>query len=428
MDTAATRFDQNLALGLATVAFTLCFAVWTLFSIIGIRIQQEFGLSETQLGLLMATPILTGAISRLFLGIWADRVGGRRVFGVLMLATSACVYLLTLADSYPMLLAGALGVGLAGGSFIVGVIYTAPWFEPERQRTALGIFGTGNAGAAVTHFCAPFLLVAFGWETAAQVYAAVLAMTGVVFLVLAREDPLAGSRHRRKPPSFARQLVPLADPRVWRFSLYYFFVFGAFVALALWLPHYLMEVYGLSLAGAGIAAALYTLPASVFRVLGGWLSDRYGARLVMYWSLGASLVGAFVLSYPPTEYVIQGVEGDVSFRLEMGLAGFVVLTFALGFFMSLGQAAVFRHIPAYYPGGVGSVGGVVTMIGGLGGFFLPLGFGLLNDVTGIWQSAFMLLFVIVAVALLSMHFSVRAAEKKEWQADQEKTDLPGLSR
>lgn len=428
MEVAATRSDQYRALGLATVAFTLCFAVWTLFSILGIRIQQEFGLSDTQLGILMATPILTGAISRFFLGIWADRVGGRRVFGVLMLATSACVYLLTLADSYPTLLAGALGVGLAGGSFIVGVTYTAAWFEPERQGTAVSIFSAGNAGASVTHFGAPILLLTFGWETTAQVYGTVLALMGVAFIALSKEDPRVGNGREHESASFARQLAALADLRIWRFSLYYFFVFGGFVALALWLPRYLMEVYGLSLTEAGMVAALYTLPAAVFRVVGGWLSERYGARLVMYWTLGASLVGTFALSYPPTEYVIQGVEGDLIFRLEMGLAGFVVLTFALGLFMALGQAAMFRHIPAYYPGRVGSVGGLVGMIGGLGGFFLPLGFGLLNDLTGLWQSCFMLLFVVVAIALLSMHLSVRAAEKKEWQTDRENTDLPGLSR
>ncbi|HEY9119160.1 MAG TPA: MFS transporter, partial [Marinobacter sp.] len=168
MENSVSKREQYRALGISTFAFTLCFAVWTIFSIIGIKIRQDFGLSDTQLGLLMATPILTGSISRLFLGVWTDRYGGRWVFGVLMLTTSACVYLLTFANSYLMLLVGALGVGLAGGSFIVGVTYTAAWFERERQGTALGIFGAGNVGAAVTNFGAPFLLVALGWQGTAQ--------------------------------------------------------------------------------------------------------------------------------------------------------------------------------------------------------------------------------------------------------------------
>lgn len=418
---------QNRALAVSTLAFTLCFAVWTVFSIIGIKLKQDFGLTDTQLGLLMATPVLTGSVSRLFLGIWTDRFGGRRIFSILMLATAVCVYLLTMATNYYMLLAGALGVGLAGGSFIVGVTYTSAWFEPGKQGTALGIFGAGNVGAAITNFGAPFLLVALGWQQTAQIYAAVMAVMGIAFLFLAKEDPLASERTQRRSQSFVSQLAPLADLRVWRFSLYYFFVFGAFVALALWLPHYLIQVYGLGIKTAGIIAALYTIPASLFRILGGWMSDKYGARKVMYWTFIASAICTFLLSYPPTEYVVKGIEQDIRFSLTMSLAGFVVLTFILGFFMSLGKAAVFKHIPVYYPNSVGAVGGVVGMIGGLGGFFLPLTFGMLNDVAGIYQSTFMLLFVIVAVALAWMHYAIRTAERIEWGRQEEQTDLPELS-
>ncbi|MBN8414360.1 MULTISPECIES: nitrate/nitrite transporter [Halomonas] len=420
------RRQQNQALGLATLAFTLCFAVWTLFSILGIQIKEDFGLSDTQLGLLMATPVLTGSISRLFLGVLTDRFGGRWVFGLLMLITATCVYLLTFANSYSMLLVGALGIGLAGGSFIVGVAYTSAWFEKERQGTALGIFGAGNVGAAVTNFGAPFLLLALGWKSTALVYATVMAIMGVAFIVLAKEDPGSRSRNAVRQP-LSEQFAPLADLRVWRFSLYYFFVFGGFVALALWLPHYLIEVYGLSLGAAGIVAALYTIPASLFRILGGWMSDRYGARRVMYWTFLASVICTFLLSYPPTHYTVAGVHGPVEFTFAMPLVGFILLTMVLGFFMSLGKAAVYKHIPVYYPKSVGLVGGAVGMVGGLGGFFLPLTFGMLNDVIGIWQSCFMLMFVVVAAALLWMHHAIRKAERIEARDRCESTDLPELS-
>jgi len=421
-----SRRDQRRALGLSTLAFTLCFAVWTIFSIIGLRIKQELGLSDTQLGLLMATPVLTGSISRLFLGIWTDRFGGRWMFGIVMLATAGCVYLLTLATSYPMLLLAALGVGLAGGAFIVGVAYTSAWFEPRHQGTALGLFGAGNVGAAITNFGAPFLLLAMDWRGAALVYATVLAIMGVVFPLLAKDDPLSEQR-RRNPVPLKAQLAPLAEIRVWRFSLYYFFVFGGFVALALWLPYYLTQVYDLSIAEAGMVAALYSIPASLFRILGGWLSDRYGARRVMYWTLIASALCTFLLSYPPTEYVVTGVHDEIRFSFSLGLAGFIVLIFMLGFFMSLGKAAVFKHIPVYYPRHVGAVGGVVGMVGGLGGFFLPLTFGMLNDVIDVWQSNFMLLFVVVVAALAWMHYAISRAEREEWQRQQPLTDLPELS-
>ncbi|KPD21809.1 nitrate/nitrite transporter [Idiomarina abyssalis] len=426
---SVTGGQRNRALAISTLAFTLCFAVWTIFSIIGIQIKADFNLTDTQLGLLMATPVLTGSISRMFLGIWTDQYGGRKVFSILMLLTAACVYLLTFANSYIMLLIAALGVGLAGGSFIVGVTYTAAWFNDvkEKQGTALGIFGAGNVGSAVTNFGAPFLLIALGWQGTAQIYATVLAIAGVVFLFLAKDDPLKETRQELQQKGFWEQLSPLGDLRVWRFSLYYFFVFGAFVALALWLPHYLIGVYELDIKTAGMIAALYTVPASLFRILGGWMSDKYGARRVMYWTFIASVICTFLLSYPSTEYAVKGVNQTYNFHFEITLLGFVFLTFALGFFMSLGKAAVFKHIPVYYPKSVGAVGGVVGMIGGLGGFLLPLTFGMLNDVIGVWQSSFMLLFVIAAAALAWMHFAILRAERVEYREDREERDLPELS-
>ncbi len=174
-------------------------------------------------------------------------------------------------------------------------------------------------------------------------------------------------------------------------------------------------------------AALYTVPASLFRILGGWMSDKYGARRVMYWTFIASVICTFLLSYPSTEYAVKGVNQTYNFHFEITLLGFVFLTFALGFFMSLGKAAVFKHIPVYYPKSVGAVGGVVGMIGGLGGFLLPLTFGMLNDVIGVWQSSFMLLFVIAAAALAWMHFAILRAERVEYREDREERDLPELS-
>ena len=264
------------------------------------------------------------------------------------------------------------------------------------------------------------------WRDAALVYAAVIAATGVLFMLLARNDPQHAERSRQAV-SLRSQLAPLAELRVWRFSLYYFFVFGGFVALALWLPYYLVEVYGLSIATAGVVAALYTIPGSAFRLLGGVLSDRYGARRVMYWTLGVSVICTFLLSYPPTTYSIEGVHGVIRFSLAPHLVGFVLLTMVLGFVMSLGKAAVFKHTAVYYPRHVGAVGGVIGMVGGLGGFFLPLTFGMLNDVVGIWQSAFMLLFVVAVSALAWMHYAILKARRTEWENGRETSDLPELA-
>jgi len=319
-----------------------------------------------------------------------------------------------MADSYWLMLAAALGLGLAGGGFAVGVAYVSRWFPPEKQGTALGIFGMGNVGAAVTKFVAPFVMVAFGWTAVAQIWAIGLAVLAVLFWLFARNDPAFEARKARgeKPRSIREQLEPLRHQQVWRFSLYYFFVFGAFVALALWLPNYLMGVYGVDVKVAGMLAAAFSLSASLFRAYGGMLSDRYGARKVMYATFGVSLICLLMLAYPSTDYVIHGIEGDIRFSTQMGVVPFVVTIFVLGFFMSLGKAAVFKHIPVYYPDHVGAVGGMVGMVGGLGGFILPILFGAANDLTNIWTSCFMLLFGLVAVALAWMHLAIRQMEQK----------------
>jgi NNP family nitrate/nitrite transporter-like MFS transporter len=427
-DIEIDRSAQSRALWLSTFAFTICFAVWTIFAIIGLEIKAELGLSDTQFGLLVGTPILTGSLIRLILGIWSDQYGGRLVFTLTMLSAAVMTALLVFAYDYPTFLLAALGVGIAGGSFSVGVAYVAKWFPKSRQGTALGIFGAGNVGAAVTKFAAPTIMVAYGWQTVALVWAAALAITGVVFFLFTRDDPDLARRRRDgvKPEPLSAMLEPLKNVQVWRFSLYYFFVFGAFVALALWLPRYLIGVYGLDVKTAGMIGAMYSIPASVFRAYGGHLSDKFGARRIMYWTFGVSVLCTFVLSYPPTEYVMEGINGPVVFSTRMSLVGFVVVAFVLGFFMSLGKAAVYKHIPVYYPDRVGAVGGVVGLVGGLGGFVLPIAFGALNDLTGIWQSCFWLLFAIVTVALVWMHVTVRQMERSAAEAGVPLKTLPEL--
>ena len=389
-----TPRKQHTMLGMSTLAFTVCFAVWTIFSIIGVKIKQNLGLSETEFGILVATPVLTGSVSRIFLGVWTEQYGGRLIYTLQMLLTAVATFLLSIVTTYEMFLVAALGVGLAGGSFIVGIAYVSRWYSEKAQGTALGIFGAGNVGAAVTNFGAPFLVIAFGWEQTAQIYAVILAIMAVVFYLFTDDDPAHKARKvtGNKPVSAMMQLEPLKNPQVWRFATYYFFVFGAFVALASWLPRYYVGAYGLDLAVAGMLAAAYAMPGSVFRALGGWMSDKWGARFVMYLTFIVSLACLFVMSYPETTYIVQGIDKKpMQFTFGIGLVLFVILTVILGFVMSLGKAAVYKHIPVYYPHHVGAVGGLVGMIGGLGGFFLPIAFGILNDLTNIWTSCFMLL-------------------------------------
>jgi MFS transporter, NNP family, nitrate/nitrite transporter len=429
VDTEYSHRYQTRALSLSTIAFIVCFAVWTIFSIIGIKIKQELGLNDTEFGVLIATPILTGSLSRLFLGIWTDQYGGRVVFTIVMIASAISTYILTFHDTYVMYLVAALGVGLAGGSFAVGIAYVSTWYSKGHQGTVLGIFGVGNVGAAITNFAAPMLMIALGWRGVAEVYAACLLVMAIIFAIFAKNDPALKARRESntKHPSLAQQLAPLKNLQVWRFSLYYFFSFGAFVALALWLPRYYIGAYGVTLKTAGMLSAIYALPASIFRALGGWFSDKFGARAVMYWVFGVSVICCFILSYPKTMYTIDGIRGQLSFSFGIGLVTFVIVTFILGFFMSLGKAAVYKHIPVYYPDHVGSVGGIVGLVGGLGGFFLPILFGVLNDCIGVWTSCFMLLFVIVAISFLWMHVAIRHIEKKKTETPPDSDYFPEMS-
>ena len=422
----STPPQANRMLAASTVTFAICFAAWTIFSIIGVKIQEELGLSETEFGILIATPVLTGSVIRLFLGLAAEKFGGRILTSLTMFVSAGSLWLLTFAESYALYLVAALGIGVAGGVFITGIAFTSRWFAKEKQGTALGIFGIGNLGAGVTNLLAPMIVAAVGWQGTAQVYAVVMVVAAIVFYLVTEEDPVTRSRRagEHEGATLKEQLAPLRHLQVWRFGLYYFFVFGAFVALASYLPRYYVGAYDLSIGLAGTLAASYSLSASVFRAVGGWMSDKWGARAVMYWTFSISLVCLFLLSYPPTNYVVEGIDGAVEFRLATNVAVFTIIAFALGFVMSLGKAAVYKHIPVYYPENVGSVGGMVGMIGGLGGFFLPIIFGVLNDLTGVWTTPFMFLFVLVAIMLTWMHFVIRRLERRKHPELAEMRDLP----
>ena len=423
-----TPGQRSRALWLSTIAFGVCFAVWVIYSIIGVQLKKELGFSDSAFGLLVATPILTGSLSRLPLGIWAEMYGARIVFTLVMLVVAGCMFLLPLTNTYPMLLLVGLGLGLAGGTFAVGVVYVAAWYPKERQGTALGLFGMGNAGAALTSFGAPQLLAFMSWRHVATVYAVVMLAMAVIFWFSAQPDPAtqnrraAGTRHA----SLRERFQPLRNLQVWRFSLYYFLVFGGFVALTSWLPRYYLGAFHVDIRMAGLLAASFALPAAVFRALGGIFADRFGARTIMYVAFGVAIIGLFLLSYPSTHYIVDGIHQPIEFSIAPSLTHRVIVLFMLGFVMSLGMAAVFKHIPTYYPDHVGAVGGMVGMIGGLGGFFLPIAFGLMNDWIGIWTSCFMLLFCIAAISLAWMHFAIRRMEYRHFPQMRKETDLPEI--
>ena len=386
----------------STLAFTVCFMVWMMFGVIGIPIKKMLDLNATQFGLLTAMPVLTGSLIRVPLGIWTDRYGGRIVMAILMAATVPAIWLMGYATAYWHFLTIGLFVGLAGGSFSVGTPYVARWFPKSRQGMAMGVYGAGNSGAAVNKFVAPVLLVAFGWATVPQVYAAIMLGALVLFWMFSHTDPShAVPRH----VSFRDQLTSLKDPRVLKYCQYYSIVFGGYVALSLWMVQYYIGEFGLDIRTAALLAACFSLPGGVLRAVGGVLSDKYGAHSVTWWVMWVSWICLFLLSYPQTDFTIMTVNGPSTFHLGLNVYGFTALMFILGISWAFGKASVFKYISDDYAGNIGAISGIVGLAGGLGGFVLPILFGILVDLTGVRSSAFMLLYGVVWVSLIWMYWT-----------------------
>jgi NNP family nitrate/nitrite transporter-like MFS transporter len=387
------------------------------------------------------------------------------------------MFLLSTADSFSEFAFYSFGFGLAGVSFAIGIAYTSVWYPNKSQGTALGIFGAGNAGAALTLVFAPTLLNTLtdngtnieGWRQLPVYYAGLLVAMGIVLLVFAENK-----KHDKQAQNLTAMLQPLKDSRVWRFGLYYFLVFGCFVAFSQWLVPYVVNVYFLPLVTAGLLAALFSFPSGVIRAAGGWMSDKWGARVIMYWVLGLSVALSFMLMFPKMEIYSPGEgilaqragvvtevtdtrivvddqiypirQSDTDFealdetilllptkdtwqeavvevgqevnRRELLAKGitriysqanvwvFAVLVIGLGSVWGIGKAAVYKHIPDYFPDDVGVVGGMVGVLGGLGGFFCPIIFGYLLDWTGLWTSAWMFMLVLSILCFSWMHWTV----------------------
>ena len=386
----------------STLAFTVCFMVWMMFGVIGIPLQKQLGLSGTEFGLLTALPVLSGSLVRVPLGIWTDRYGGRIVMTVLMACTVPAIWAMAYATQYWHFLVIGLFVGLAGGAFSVGTPYVARWFPKSRQGMAMGVYGAGNSGSAVNKFLAPALLVAGGWVLVPKVYAAIMLGTVILFWFFSAHDP----RHLVvNNARFADQLQALKDPRVLKYCQYYSIVFGGYVALALWMVQYYVGEYGLDIRVAALLAACFSLPGGVLRAIGGVLSDKYGAHKVTWWVLWVSWICLFLLSYPQTDFSITTTSGIKTFHIGLNVYTFTALMGLLGVAFAFGKASVFKYISDDFPDNIGAISGIVGLAGGLGGFVLPILFGLLLDFSGIRSSAFMLLYGLVWVSLIWMYWT-----------------------
>ena len=402
---ASEVYKRYSVLFSSTWSFTVCFMIWMMLAVVGIPVKQQLGLSETEFGILAATPVLSGSLIRVPLGIWTDRYGGRIVLFCLMIACVPAIFLMQYADAFWQFLVIGLVMGLAGGSFSVGTPYVARWFPKEQQGFAMGVFGAGNAGSAVNKFVAPALIAYGTWHLVPSVYAAIMLGTAILFWFTSYDDP----KHRVSGSvTLGQQLALLKDPGVLRYSQYYSVVFGGYVALALWMTKYYVGEYGLSLQTAAFLAACFSLPGGVLRAFGGYLSDKFGAYKVTWAVMWVCWVCFFLLSYPQTELVIHTKTGVMNVSIGLNVVVFTILMFTVGVATAVGKASVFKFVADDYPDNIGAVSGIVGLAGGLGGFLLPIMFGMLEDWTGIRSTSFMLLYGTVCVSLIWMHFSFKA--------------------
>lgn len=397
---------------LSTVAFTLLFAVWLQFGMLGKSIAKDLALTQGQIYWAGFAAVMAGSLLRLPAGILTDRLGGRAAMTVVLLLAAIPCYLLSTAHSYVQLLTYAVLFGVAGNSFSIGIAWNSAWFSKARQGAALGTFGAGNVGASVTKLLGPALLAAIpaaglldglipgGWRAIPVIYSALLVLMAAAVWFLAPKPERTPGAGR----PLADMLAPLKEVRVWRFGLYYVVVFGAYVSLSLWLPSYYVDVFGLDMKVAAPLTALFIFPASLLRPLGGYLSDRFGARPVTYAVFIAMALLCIPLSLPGA---------------TLGVALFTSLIVAVGVCMGVGKASVYRYIPDYFPKDVGAVGGLVGTLGALGGAFLMPLFGVVESSMGLRQSAFVLLFALTLVSIAWLHLVVTSIKRKEASGEYE---------
>ncbi|HEU5402962.1 MAG TPA: MFS transporter [Terriglobales bacterium] len=370
--------SPKLQLTLGTGAFALCFAVFGTMSAMMPILSKQMHLTSVQKSIAVAIPVLLGSLGRIPLGMLTDRFGGRSVFSVVMLLSVIPAFLMGTVHDYPHLIAYGLLIGIALASFSVGVGFVSGWYSAERQGFALGVYGAGNIGQSLAAFGSPFIAAAAGVRWGFWTFGVLLSLWLLVFLLAARNAP------RRGPvKSFAEVIRPLNDKRSWELSLYYFLTFGGFVAMAIYLPIFLTEMFKLTPQDAGMRTAGFVVLATLMRPVGGSLADKIGGRTILRWVFPAVAVMAAFLACPMMTTFTIGA---------LGMAA------AIG----LGNGAVFKLVPEYFPTSVGSVTGLVGAAGGLGGFFPPLVLGFIKQETGsfMWGFVFLGVFALISLGIL----------------------------
>lgn len=365
---------------------------WGLISGLAPTLTQLLALTSTETAILVALPVLLGSLARLPMGMLTDRFGGRLVFSLLLFASAAVCALVPAFSSWPNILLAAFAVGIAGSSFAVGVGYVSRWTPPEKQGSILGLYALGNVGQSAAVLMSPVVATNFGWPNVFYGSAIVLCAWGIVFSIVARDAPAVV-----KPSSFSTMLNVLVTEKLsWLLAAFYFLTFGGFVAFAIYLPTLLREDFKLVAVDAGMRAAFFVFIATALRPLGGWLADKIGGAKVLSAVFLGITIFAPLLAWP-------------------NIVPFTIGALGCACLLGLGNGAIFKLVPEFFPGQVATVSGLVGAIGGLGGFFPPLLLGASRQYLGATWPCFALL------GILSFTFLI--TNEKVFVSRQDKRDL-----
>ncbi len=400
------RHKAVLSLIMATIAFTISFAAWSLLSPLATTLQQQYGLGDFEISVLVAVPVLLGSLARIPMGMLTDRFGGHSVMTALLLFSVIPCLGMLLAHSYGSFLFWGFLLGLAGSSFAVGVPFVSRWFGPEKQGLVLGIFGVGNIGTAITARLAPQIAKSSGLTTVFVVFAGLVFVTTITFYLLTDDAPGPA----RPTQTLSQRLAILKHERLsWLLSLFYAVTFGGFVAFSLYLPKLLVDEFHLDKLDAGNRVAGFVILATLARPFGGWLSDKIGAPNV--------LAGVFL--------IVPALAIVLAFQPGMVVLTTCFLTMAACF--GSGNGAVFKLVPQHFSKEAGAVTGLVGAAGGLGGFFPPLIMGLVKTTLGTYTLGYILLAAVAASCLLFNQIILRRPPQKH-PGTENPQDQPQTSR
>lgn len=359
---------KSLQLPLQTFSLIAGFMVWVILSSLMPFIKEEINLTANQLTLVTATPVVLGSLLRIPIGFWTNRFGARKLFSISFLLLLFPIFYISTADSLFDLLVGGLFLGISGAVFSVGVTSLPKYYPKERHGFINGIYGAGNIGTAITTFAAPVIATQLGWQKTVQLYL-------ILVLVVALLNFLLGDKNEPKVVTSLKDQIKSVykNEKLWFLSLFYFVTFGSFVAFTVYLPNFLVANFELDKIDAGMRTAGFIGIATLFRPIGGWLSDKINTFKILIFVFAGLTFSGILLAFNPS------------------LTWYSVGCLSVALFAGMGNGAVFKLLPMYFSKQAGIVNGIVSAMGGLGGFFPPLILTFLFNLTGHYAIGFMAL-------------------------------------